>query len=244
MKERRVAVVTGATSGIGLAIGRALVADGWELFAVVRSASKLEAAGLSLSGRAVGDLADPEFAATALDGLDLGGATEAVLVNNAGAIDPIDRFDRLDATILARTMALNATTPLVLSGAFARKLDATPGCRGAIVQIGSGAAVRPIAGWTAYCASKAALHHGTAVMASETDPARCCIFVLSPGVIETPMQAAIRATDDAAMPDAPAFRQMARDGALRSPEVPANWLTLRLRSWDLPHGEVVDLFGA
>ena len=243
MSPTRLAVVTGPTSGIGLAIAEQLAAAGWSIVAIARSAARLDATGLRFAERVICDLSDPAAAATALDGLDLVGVDRAVLVNNAGAIEPIGRGADVDPAIFARTMALNATTPLLLAGAFLRKLEAVPGCVGAIVQIGSGAAVRPIAGWTAYCASKAALHHGTRVLAGETDPTRCRIFVLSPGVIETPMQAAIRAADDADMPDAPAFRAMAADGQLRSPAVPARWLRSHLDRWELPHDEVVDLFG-
>lgn len=239
----KIAVVTGPTSGIGLSIARRLVADGWLLFAVARDADRLAATGLPLCGSTIADLADVTAAAAALESLDLRDASHAVLVNNAGVIEPIGRFWELDPIALAAALAVDVTAPLVLAGAFYRKLLAAPHCDGAIVQIGSGAANRPIAGWSAYCTAKAALHHASATLAIEVDPARCRVTVLSPGILDTAMQATIRASNPSAMPDHGYFTSLHATGALGSPDRPARWLSARLRDWDLPHGVVIDLHG-
>lgn len=239
----KIAVVTGPTSGIGLSIARRLVADGWQLYAVARDADRLAATFLPLHHAVIADLADVAAAAGALDALDLREASHAVLVNNAGVIEPIGHFWRLEPAALAAALAVDVTTPLVLAGAFYRKLLEAPGCLGAIVQIGSGAANRPISGWSAYCTAKAALHHASATLAVEVDPARCRVMVLSPGILDTAMQATIRASDPGAMPDHGYFTSLHANGGLGSPDRPARWLSARLRAWDLPHGVVIDLHG-
>ncbi len=240
---KRIAIVTGPTSGIGLSIARRLAADGWLLVAIARDAARLAATGLEPHRSVIVDLADVRAAAHVLDDLDLGDASHAVLVNNAGVIEPIGHFWELDPQGLAAALAVDVTTPLVLAGAFYRKLLAAPRCQGAIVQIGSGAANRPISGWSAYCTAKAALHHASATLAIEVDPARCRVMVLSPGILDTAMQATIRASDPNAMPDHGYFTSLHASGGLGSPDRPARWLGARLRDWDLPHGVVIDLHG-
>ena len=111
-------------------------------------------------------------------------------------------------------------------------LAAVPALRaapGRVVNISSGAAVKPIGAWSAYCAAKAALTHLTAVLAVE-EP-RIISVALRPGVVDTEMQAVIRREGPSAMdPERAAyFVQLKEEGRLEPPWVPARaaaWLAL------------------
>jgi benzil reductase ((S)-benzoin forming) len=172
-----------------------------------------------------------------------------VLINNAGSLDPVGRFDSIDLSVTNRTMMLNGLAPILVSQTFYQAVLAAPTCTGRIIQITSGAALRPIAGWTSYCMSKAAMWMGTQVMAEEMDVTRCQVMALSPGVVATAMQTQIRGETEASMPGVAWFRQIAAEGKLADPSVPA----LRIRAMlsddatgrkAFPHGESVDLFAA
>jgi benzil reductase ((S)-benzoin forming) len=241
---KKLAIITGPTAGIGLAMARALADDGFDLHAIARNADKLQATGLTFTAIEILDLCRERDVATALHGLDLSGYDLAVLVNNAGTLDPMGRFDGIDLPTTASAMMLNGLAPIFLSQVFHNCVLATPGCVGRIVQLTSGAANRPVAGWTIYCASKAAMWMATQVMAEEMDTTRCQIMALSPGVVATGMQAQIRAQSEEQLPSVQWFRDMDRDGKLASPDKPAQYLCGLLRGDDFPHGESIDLFAA
>ena len=245
---KKLAIITGITAGIGLATARALADDGFAIYGIARNTEKLRALDVPMVGSEVRDLSVEADVNACLGDLDLRPYASAVLVNNAGSLDPIGRFDHIDLGATSRTMMLNGLAPIFLSQRFYGAVLATPGCTGRIVQITSGAALRPFAGWTSYCMSKAAMWMGTQVMAEEMDVARCQVMALSPGVVATAMQAQIRNETEATMPDVGWFRQMAADGKLASPSAPASWLRALLRDAAagrraFPHGESVDLFG-
>ena len=84
-----------------------------------------------------------------------------------------------------------------------------------------------MAGWSAYCASKAGLLHLSYVVAAENPEIGC--FSLRPGVIDTSMQAAIRDSSGMRSADQQRFLDLHRQGGLEPPEVPARaavWLVL------------------
>ena len=239
------AIVTGVTSGIGLAIAEHLHAAGFAIYGVARSADKLAACAVPMVGVERCDLSDLDAVEGCLSGLSLAPYRYVVLVNNAGSLDPIGRFDQLDARAVNGTMVLNGLAPLLLSATLYNKLPAS--CVGRVVQITSGAAHRPVAGWTSYCASKAAMWRGTEVIATEMDTERCQIMALSPGVVATAMQAQIRQQSSEQMPDVAWFQQMAEEGKLATPDRPASYLVELLcgdidGSAAFPHGESIDLF--
>jgi hypothetical protein len=108
--------------------------------------------------------------------------------------------------------------------------------------ISSGAARSVYEGWSAYGAGKAALDHWvrTAGAEQERRGGRVRILAVAPGVVETAMQAQIRATDAADFPEVQRFHELAERGELRAPEEAARdvWSLL---DRELPNGAVVDL---
>ena len=99
--------------------------------------------------------------------------------------------------------------------------------------------MRPIQGWGAYCAGKAAVDMLTRVTAAEERPHGIRAYALAPGVIETGMQELIRRQEESDFPDVERFREMHVSGHLLDAESPAPAI-LRLAFGDpLPEAVVV-----
>jgi NAD(P)-dependent dehydrogenase (short-subunit alcohol dehydrogenase family) len=135
-------------------------------------------------------------------------------------------------------VVVNVASALVLSAAFARATSQLADRR--ILHISSGAASNAYAGWSVYCATKAALdQHARAVVLDRTRGLR--IASVAPGVIDTDMQAEIRGTTDAKFPDRPRFVELKKTGKLRSPEQGGANVADLLLSDDFGRETVIDL---
>jgi NAD(P)-dependent dehydrogenase (short-subunit alcohol dehydrogenase family) len=137
-------------------------------------------------------------------------------VNNAGLLGPIGPLAGLDATAVAEVVDVNVVGVLNGSAVFARHVRSRTGS-GVLVNISSGAGAKPYEGWAAYCASKAAVDMVTRVVVLEEAAHGLEAYALAPGVVDTDMQAAIRATDAASFPAVEQFRQIAEDDRFNSP---------------------------
>ena len=182
----RRAVVTGASTGIGAAIAVRLADAGADVVAVSRSGRVPEAEGSIRP--LVADLSDPggvdgviPAAVAELGGLD-------ILVNNAGRADWLPLSD-LDREHFDGLIGLNLWTPLRLCQLAHRHLAA--GGDSAVVMIGSVDAVRPSAGGVVYGASKAGLGAVTVALAKEWQADGIRVTQVDPGIVDTPMAAAI-----------------------------------------------------
>jgi len=213
-------VVTGTTRGLGEALARLIARDpSNELIAIARAADADIPGGVLVGA----DLADPRAveAACARIAARVRGKRydKAVLVNNAGVVQPVAPLERVDARELERNLAVNLLAPMLLMRGF---LEAT--AQGArlrrIVNISSGAGRRPISGWSAYCAAKAGLDMATRVVALEAESRGLAIEAVSlaPGVIDTGMQEGVRAATAGDFADVERFRKMKEDGMLRPAE--------------------------
>jgi NAD(P)-dependent dehydrogenase (short-subunit alcohol dehydrogenase family) len=182
-----IAVVTGASRGIGLAIAHALGRRGMRIVAVALDPERLRAAaaGLSEAGVAVeteaADLADRE--ALAALGADLAARHEAVrvLVNNAGATD-LRLSEDVGAAEWDWNLALNLTAPQQLARAL---MPALARAGGSIVNIGSVSGLLGARGLGPYGAAKAGLHQLTRVLAAELGPSGIRVNAIAPGFIAT-----------------------------------------------------------
>jgi NAD(P)-dependent dehydrogenase (short-subunit alcohol dehydrogenase family) len=209
------AIVTGHSRGLGAGIAAALLARGAAVLGVARGTNP------SLTGvqQVTLDLADAQALPRWLDSGALAhfldGATQALLVNNAGVVTPVGPPGRHGAAALAQAVGINVTAALMLSDAFVATTGGCPDRR--IVHISSGAGRNPYAGWSVYCATKAALDmHAQAVALDNVPNLR--IASVAPGVIDTGMQAQIRRTDAADFPALERFIQLDQEGGLASPE--------------------------
>lgn len=221
-------VVTGTTRGLGLALAERIAADpGNELVALARAPSGAIAGGVRIEA----DVADPRALERACDSLErhIAGRAfaKAVLINNAGVVAPVAPLDRADPAELERNLAVNLLAPMLLMRRFLRATESVPLRR--IINISSGAARRPIFGWSAYCAAKAGLDMASRAVQLEAEARGLAIEVssLAPGVIDTPMQAVVRGAAAEDFVDVERFRAMKADGTLRpASEVAADILRL------------------
>lgn len=209
-----VLVISGSSRGLGAALARAALARGDRVIGIARSPS--------LHGTHIAhDLSRPEGLAEKLAPVlraEVGPAVRRyVLVNNAGTIEPIG--SDYDADGIRDNLMVNLAAPIALTRAFLDTLAAVDADK-RIVNISSGAAARPIHGWSLYCAAKAGLEHFGCCVALEQATAAhpADVVSISPGVIDTAMQATIRATTAARFPELDRFRALHADGALAAPE--------------------------
>jgi len=115
-----------------------------------------------------------------------------ILVNNAGVIEPIGALSQTDPAAWARNIGMNLIGTYNIIRLVLPQMLAGNG--GTIINVSSGAAHRPLEGWSAYCCAKAGLAMLTEALSLETAQSGLRVFGLSPGVIDTDMQATIRAS--------------------------------------------------
>ena len=187
--EARVAIVTGASRGIGAATARRLAADGFAVVLAARSAGDLDAVAAEVAEAGGVALAVPTDA-TVLGQLDaLTAAAVArfgrvdVLVNNAGVLPTATRSERLTAEDWQRAFDLNVTVPWYL--ACRDKEAMGPGS--VVVNVTSTAALYPSVGFSAYNASKAALSMLTRTLALEWARDGVRVVGIAPGKVDTAM---------------------------------------------------------
>ncbi len=209
-------IVTGTTKGLGKALADRIALDSDnEIIALARAPDAPIPGGARLEV----DLADASAVEATFDRIEqrVRGRkyAKAVLINNAGVVDPVGPLERVEAKDLERNIAVNLLAPMLLMRRFLRATEGVALLR-RIVNISSGAARRPISGWSAYCAAKAALDMATRVVALEAPKVETAS--LAPGVIDTAMQGIVRSASERDFPDVERFRRMKAEGELRSAE--------------------------
>src|SRR6201993_1663593 len=184
-----IALVTGASRGLGRALAAGLAREGYDLILDARSAGDLRAAagGMTTGGRGVaadpGDVTDPAHrgallrAAQAVGRLDL-------LVNNAGTLgaSPLPALADYPVDELRTAFEVNVIAPIALTQLLLPLLRASGG---AVLNITSDAAVEAYAGWGGYGAAKAALEQASNVLAAEELAVR--VWWADPGDLRTDM---------------------------------------------------------
>lgn len=187
----RVAVVTGASSGIGLATARALARAGARLALVSRSEARLAATVLQIAGDAVGgllpltfrcDVSDPAAVRAMAEGVLRDAGPPDIVVNNAGighwgpVVDmPLERIRAvLDVNFFGAVHCTQAFLPAML----ARR-------RGTIVFVSSGFGELPFPYTAAYCASKHALNGFAGSLRAEVEPLGVRVLLVLPGSTRT-----------------------------------------------------------
>jgi NAD(P)-dependent dehydrogenase (short-subunit alcohol dehydrogenase family) len=186
----RVALITGASRGLGLEVARAYAKRGARLVIAARGGEALEAAADELR-------VHTEVVALALDvseeaerlveaGLERFGRID-VLVNNASELGPSPmpaletyRWHDLERVFRVNVLAPLHLTQLVLPGMKARG-------EGVIVNVTSDAGVEAYPGWGGYGASKAALEHLSRTLAAELEGSRVRVYAVDPGDMNTEM---------------------------------------------------------
>ena len=247
---RRLFVVTGASRGLGAAIARQLLAADVQLLAIARHpdatlpdaasavGARVEQWALDLS-HDIGAAARLEAWLHAQDRMTFSAAT---LINNAGLLGTVGPIDDMPTDELATVLRVNLEAPMALAGAFLRATLSWSAER-KVLNISSGAGRNPIAGWSAYCASKAGLDHFARVAALDEAHRKngARIVSLAPGVIETAMQVQLRNTDAAVFPNKQHFVDLHASGELATPDAAAARVLAYLARADFGSDPVADV---
>src|SRR4249919_1773303 len=156
--DKPVALITGASQGLGRALAEALSAQGWRLVIDARHADRLDAAAAVVR------------------------ASSEVVPVAGDVANPLPPLDSIDLDALRTTYEVNVVAPLALVQALLPLLAAS---KGTIINITSDAAVEAYEGWGGYGSSKAALEHLSAVLAAEHPELR--VRWVDPGDMRTEM---------------------------------------------------------
>lgn len=189
----KVVVITGASRGIGAAAAIEVAKSGAKVALLARNRDAIDQIAADIGDAAIAiacDVANADQVTAAFDQVVSHFGQIDVVINNAGIIDPIARLGDADADAWGNLIDVN------LKGAFygvQAALRHMP-TGGTIITVSSGAASNPIAGWSAYCASKAGAAMLTRCLDLEYRDAGIRAFGLSPGTVATQMQKDIKAS--------------------------------------------------
>lgn len=214
------AILTGHSRGLGASIAAELLSRKIPVLGLARGRNEaLEKRYPQLLEQVELDMSGSGALALWLAGSDLqeflGDAKSVLLINNAGVLQPVGPIETQEAIAIARAVSVNVAAPLILAAAVAA---ATPDATDRrVLHVSSGAARNAYPGWSVYCATKAALdQHARAVALDQSRALRICS--LAPGVVDTEMQADIRATSLKKFPLREKFEALKQSGALASPD--------------------------
>jgi NAD(P)-dependent dehydrogenase (short-subunit alcohol dehydrogenase family) len=212
--------ITGGTSGLGLALVRELSDRGALVAFVARHREGVERTARERPDARgiVGDVSGKaEIHPIAIQVLGALGGLD-VLINNASSLGPVPLVPLADTDCedLELALATNLVGPFRLTKALLGSLAASAreGRRPLVVNVSSDAAVTPYAGWGAYGASKAALHHLSRIWNDELASEGIRVISIDPGDMDTPLHAL-------AVPDADR-------STLKSPDVAAREIADRI----------------
>ena len=192
--DDRVAIVTGAGSGIGESTARHLAQRGLDVVLVGRRGERLEAVATEIAeagGRAFAvpaNLAEPDAPRAIVDHVLAERGRVDVIVNNAASfqLKPVDEFTLED---FDDHTAVNVRAPYFLVQAALPALRSSPAA--VVVNVSSAAAVMYRRGQTLYGLTKAALEHMTMNMAAELAPDRVRVVCVRPGPVATEIHLAV-----------------------------------------------------
>ncbi len=236
-------LITGGGTGIGRALAGRFADKGWRVTIVGRRLNLLQEVArdypdkISIISADVGSIQDRQKIVSEAKGtLDL-------LVHNAAVLGPVGPILDQSPEDWKSHMATNVEGPLFLTQALLPKLVENS----RVVNISSGAAHQGIPGWGMYCTSKAALFMLGQLLKSELAQRNIWFGSVRPGIVDTPMQAEIRALEPKDFPMVEQFRQYKATGALVTSELVAQyleWLLLEVsgpqlgeREWDIRDAE-------
>jgi NADP-dependent 3-hydroxy acid dehydrogenase YdfG len=241
MEQRRLAVVTGASSGIGAATARRLAAEGFEVICAARRTDRVEALAAEIGGRAIGcDVTSPDDVARLAEAT---GERLAVLVNNAGGalrLEPVATADlaswqtMYDVNVLGTARVTQALLPALIAD------------QGVIVFVTSMAADAPYEGGAGYNAAKSGERAMVGALRLELYDQPVRITEIAPGMVHTEEFSLVRFGGDQAKADAvyvgvpePLVADDIADAiawmATRPPHVNIDRMLIRPRAQAAPH---------
>ena len=235
-------IITGASRGLGLALARILAAEAdTKVVGISRAGLPGDVPAWRDLRADLGTNVGQIVAASALGAaLSAQAWQRAVLINNAGMLEPLGVDGDVDPASLQQSIAVNLTAAMVLMNAFLVASRQVPAR--SVINISSGSGRRPVAGSGAYCAAKAGLDMASRVAVLEAEAAghAATITSLAPGIIDTDMQVVARAATEAKFPPVGQFRAFKSEGMLKSADEVARRIIALDRAGKLPPG-IADL---
>jgi benzil reductase ((S)-benzoin forming) len=208
----KLAAISGGSRGLGLALAKRYLDDGFQVVEFSRSAPHAFSVPADFSDPlAAGEVLASEFARLAT--LEY---QEIVIVSNAGTVQPVGPTSRKEPGEVLASLNVNIASAILFVSEAVRHFQGHP-CRKTIVNISSGAALRPYFGWSLYCSAKTCLETFLRTVALEqgVEPHPFQAMSVEPGIIDTQMQASIRTSSERDFPDLKRFLDLQKAGALR-----------------------------
>jgi benzil reductase ((S)-benzoin forming) len=206
--------ITGGSRGLGQALCEQFKSRDYKILEFSRSAPHEYSVRM--------DLSDPEesrlIVVDAIAPIDVNQLQELIIVSNAGRLEPVGPTSGEPHQDILRNINTNFVSPILVLSEIVRRFQASA-CRKVLVNISSGAALRGRAGWSLYCAAKAGMENFIRSLALEqqAQPQPFIPINIDPGVMDTEMQALIRASSPSEFPDVGLFVQRKEQGLLQPP---------------------------
>jgi len=211
-------IITGTGKGIGKALAAAALHDN---NTVVYGISRNVSIEHERYHHVYADLSDITALRNNLHKLfpNLENPEKIVLINNAGILGEVAYLGSQTTDNFEFVFDVNVIAPAMLINTFISAYN-DQNCPKIIINISSGAGQRAVDGWSAYCASKAALDMISLTCQKEQDILQSGIkvYALSPGVVDTAMQAQIREVEAKRFSELERFQDLKKEGNLQSPE--------------------------
>ncbi|WP_138419813.1 (S)-benzoin forming benzil reductase [Aquibacillus sediminis] len=227
------AIVTGASKGLGASIANLLMENEIHVIGVARSTNQQLEQQAQLLGVTYHhypcDLSNPQEVENVFQKIAEQVFTEGTnlvyLVNNAGALEPMKPAGEHNLDDLTNHVHINLLTPMATTNLFIQQANNT-GIPVLVANVTSGAAKRPIYGWSAYSSTKMGLNRYSETVALEQDEigTHNKVILFDPGRMDTDMQVHIRSTSEDDFKDVEQYKQAKQEGSLRHPNIVANAL--------------------
>ncbi|MCJ8165208.1 SDR family NAD(P)-dependent oxidoreductase [Pontibacter sp. E15-1] len=212
-------IITGASKGIGKAIAQELLKDENNRVVGVQRTDTLRHPNYRHQPMDFSDIEAVEHNLQKVF-LPYEGAEKLVLINNAGTLGDIGYVgEQMPNERFEFVFDINVIVPAMLMNTFLEVYRQHP-ARKVVVNVSSGAGKYPVDGWASYCASKAALDMLSLTVQKEQEVRGTStkIYALSPGVVDTAMQASIREADVNRFSNVAKFQDYKANGELATPE--------------------------
>ena len=230
---KKTALITGSSKGIGKELSLLLLEKGYTVFGYSRTNSirhkNFHFNQIDLSS--IQNLESINFPQVEEN-------EHVCLINNAGEIGEIDKFGNKKTNDIINEFNLNTVAPSILSNSFIRNYQDQLN-QPIIINISSGAALRPIESWGTYCQSKAALDMLTKIINQEHNSIKA--YSIYPGVVDTEMQKKIRDTDIEKFALKDVFVEYFRNNELVDPKIISKKIYHILSNLDLFEDKMISL---
>jgi len=214
-------LITGGGSGIGAALALRMAVQGYQILITGRRKAilnKIQAKAPDKIQIQASDISSAKDRKKLLKYIENQLPLKYV-IHNAAIIEPIKFLESFTENEFKNLMAINLEGPLFLTQGLIPYLQ-----NARILNVSSGAAHKPYAGWGAYCISKAALHMAYQVFVKEFENRNIHFGSIRPGVVDTAMQTMIRKAKPKEFPLVERFKNLKKEGQLRSPDTIARFI--------------------